>query len=85
MERKEVYELIDGERHYQDTVRKENEKETRDDNEKSVADFIIYMENKLSEAKFEIYYLNNEAAMESIRKVTGLGVAAMEAFGAKPR
>ncbi len=85
MERKEVYELIDGEREYQNTVRKENEQETREDEEKSVADFILYMENKLAEAKHHIYYLSNEAAMDSIRKVTGLGVAAMEAFGANPR
>ena len=85
MKRKKVYKLLDGEREYQDTVRKENEKETREDSEKSVADFILYMENKLDEAKHHVYYLSNEAAMDSIRKVTGLGVAAMEAFGANPR
>ena len=85
MERKEVYKLIDGERDYQDTVRKENENETRNDDEKSIAEFILYMENKLEEAKVNIYYLNNTLAMASIRKITGLGVAAMEVFDTPER
>jgi len=81
MERTEVYRRLDNERQYQDTIRKENERETRNDNEKSVAEFILYMENKLNEAKDRIYNLNQECALDSLRKVTALGIAAGEAFG----
>jgi hypothetical protein len=85
MKREDVYSVLDSERDYQDTIRRKNEGETRDDDEKTIAEFILYMENKLNEAKENIYYLNNDAAMSSIRKVTALGVAAMEAFGVKSR
>ena len=85
MERKDVYQAIDEERNYQDTIRGENDNETQDDNEKSVSEFLIYMENKLNEAKSRIYYLNKTGALDSIRKVTALGVAAMEAFGVPQR
>jgi hypothetical protein len=85
MKREDVYSVLDTERNYQDTIRKKNENETRNDDEKTIAEFILYMENKLNEAKENIYYLNNDAAMSSIRKVTALGVAAMEAFGVKSR
>ena len=81
MERKEVYRRLDNERWYQDTIRKENKRETRNDNEKSIAEFILYMENKLDEAKFRFYSLNDVGALDSLRKVTALGVAAGEAFG----
>jgi len=78
MKRKKVYKLIDGERKYQNTVRIENEGDTRNDDEKCVAEFLIYMENKLNEAKEDVYNLDIEGALENIRKVTALGVAAME-------
>ena len=80
MERYEIYKIIDQERKYQDTIRKENERETRDDNEKSISDFILYMEEHLRRAKSEHYHLNDHNAMCEIRKVVALGVAAGEAF-----
>ena len=85
MERKEVYKLIDGERYYQNTVRIENEGDTRSDEEKCVGEFIIYMENKLNEAKDNVYKLDIKGALESIRKVTALGVAAMESHDTPAR
>jgi len=81
MERQEVYRILDGERDYQNTVRKENEKDTREDYEKSIADFVIYMEHTLNKAKTSIYTLDDEEALAMIRKVTALGVAAGESFG----
>lgn len=85
MNRKEVYKAIDTEREYQNTVRVHNEGDWLDDREKAIPYFIIYMENKLQEAKDCIYRLDEEAAMDSIRKVAGLAVAAGEVFGMKKR
>jgi len=85
MKRKDVYALIDKEREYQDTTRKLNKGETRDDSEKSVCDFIIYMEYQLNKAKWEIYHYRESGALEAIRKVTALGVAVMEQNDTKPR
>jgi len=85
MKRKKVYKLIDGERKYQNTVRIENEGDTRKDDEKCVAEFLIYMENKLNEAKNDVYKLDIQGALANIRKVTALGVAAMESHETLPR
>lgn len=80
MERAEVYKMIDTERTYQDTTRRQNEKDTREDHEKSVADFLLYIEFTLKKAKRSVYELNNKDAMGYIRKIAGLAVAAMESF-----
>ena len=71
MERKKIYEMIDIERLYQDTVRRQNEHETREDNEKSVAEFLLYMEYTLEKAKKAVYQLNNKEAMGYVRKIAG--------------
>jgi len=81
MERKEVYRIIDGERDYQNTVRKANENETREDQDKCLSDFILNMEYTLNKAKTAIYTLNETEALALIRKVTALGVATGETFG----
>lgn len=85
MERKEIYRIVDGERDYQDTIRKENENETREDNEKCLSDFILYMDHTLNKAKTAIYTLNDEEAKHMIRKVIALGVACGESFGLPER
>lgn len=85
MDRLEVYKLIDTEREYQNTVRRINEKETRNDNEKSVSDFILYINRTLNKAEDSIYSLDEINAMGYIRKIAGLAVAAMEAFETPPR
>ena len=43
------------------------------------------MENKLNKAKENVYELDFEAALENIRKVTALGVAAMESHETRAR
>ena len=88
MKREEVYELIDGERTYQesrwnpDTTKSEGHHHTPEE-------WITYMEDYLAEAKHilsresqEIAYMK---AMACIRKVTALGVAAMEEINTPPR
>lgn len=82
MERKEVYDLIDGERFYQDNL--PHHSEERDEGT-PIAAWIIYMEQHLAEAKENIYDQDDDGALESIRKVTALGVACMEYNETKPR
>ena len=87
MERSEVYKLIDGERLYQLT--KWNEHTSTSKGIHTPEEWIVYMEDYLLEAK---HILSREPmpgcaekAMESIRKVTTMGVAAMEQNGCEPR
>jgi hypothetical protein len=86
MERIKVYLLIDGERDYQDSkwgVRRDEE--GTPDEEKDVAEWINYMEFHLQKAKNSVYYLDREEALAEIRKVTALGVRAMEIHGCPER
>ena len=90
MERKYVYKLIDDERDYQDS-KWDDVSETRNgvsdepDKNKSVAEWIIYMEKLLNDAKNRIYHLDKEGAMEFIRKTTAVGVACIQVHGCPPR
>lgn len=86
MERREVYERLDAERQYQDmrwTPRRE--KNGTPDEEKPPAEWINYMEFHLAKAKEKIYYLEDEEALAEVRKVTALGVRAMEIHGCPER
>ena len=86
MERKEVYKRIDGERNYQDlTWVARRTLDGTPDEEKSVAEWINYMEFHLAKAKNEIYYLKTKDALAELRKVTALGVRAMEIHGCPER
>ncbi len=87
MKREDVYKLIDGERDYQD--RRWNRETTVSEGEHNPEAWIIYMQDYLQEAT---HILSREAtqvayprAMEIIRKVTAMGVAAMEQINTEPR
>jgi len=81
--REEVYRLIDGERKYQeDLPQHQNKKQQRNT---SVAAWIIYMEKQLKEAKEKIYFMDEKAALEFIRKCVAVGVACMEYNETPPR
>ena len=90
MKRKEVYYLIDVERDYQDR-RWDNDSETRagksdfPDSEKSIAEWLNYIEFHLNEAKHAVYALEPKKATASIRKIAALAVRAMEIHGAPER
>jgi len=75
MTREEVYRLIDGERAYQDT---DPHDAGHDDAAQSVADWIIFIEKQLDEAKERVYQLKKTEALEHIRKIAALAVACME-------
>jgi len=70
-----VWEVIQSERKYQDSISYHSQ---INDAKYSISDWVIFMENKLNEAKNNIYNLNSNAALESIRKITALGTACME-------
>jgi hypothetical protein len=88
MERKDVYKLIDGEREYQDK-KWNGTTTTSEGRHQSPEEWIVYMEDYLSEAKHilsrEATQIANLKAMEIIRKVTAMGVAAMEQIETKAR
>jgi len=90
MKRKDVYKLIDGERDYQDS-RWNNDEETRSgksdilDENKSLAEWLIYIEFHLNEAKHGVYALEPKQAKHSIRKLAALAVACMENNDCPPR
>jgi len=80
--RDEAYKAIDAERDYQDSNPHGIE---HDDVALSVADWVLFMENKLDEAKAHLYQLDDEQALHSVRKVAALAVSCMEHLGVMPR
>ena len=80
MKREEVYQVIESERQYQDS--KWNESTTSTKGVHSPDEWVLYMQDYLSEAQHilsrEPYPQAAEKAMAIIRKVTAMGVHAME-------
>ena len=86
MERKEIYNRIDGERDYQDSTWSTRRQENgTPDEDKPVAEWINYMEFHILKAKNAVYYLDTNAALAELRKVTALGVRALEIHGCPER
>lgn len=88
MKREDVYKLIDGEREYQEVRWKKDVTQTGE-HFHSPEEWITYMEDYLAEAK---HILSRDSvpdcyndAMEIMRKVTAMGVCAMEQLETKPR
>lgn len=86
MKRKKVYKVVDGELDYQDLkwVPRRDANGTPDD-QKPPAEWINYMEWHISKAKEKVYMLDDEGALEEIRKVTALGVRALMIHGCPER
>ena len=86
MERKEVYELIDGERAYQEIRWKEGVSPRR---KQLPYEWLVFIQDYITEGmhvatrKAEPEASNE--AMEIIRKIAAMGVAAMEQNGCAPR
>jgi hypothetical protein len=78
-----VYMAIDSERNYQDAQRG-NAKRRLDQPPITVGELILCMEHYLAEARTAWSKANGDA-MPDIRKVTALGVQAMERYGAPMR
>ena len=88
MKREDVYKLIDGEREYQNK-RWNRETTTSEGYHQSPEEWIMYMEDYLAEAKHilsrEATQVANPKAMEIVRKVAAMCVAAMEQLDTAPR
>ena len=80
MTRQNVFEIISNERDYQNT-----RPDSRTDNEKDVAEFVVYMEVLLNGAKAKIYSLEKEQALAFLRKTIAVGVACCEVHGVPER
>lgn len=83
-ERDEVYSALDGERRYQNKWVSSTSKD-----EHSFSEWIAYMEDYLAEAKHILARKMKQDADPEVahimRKVTAMGVAAMEQLGAPKR
>jgi hypothetical protein len=88
MKRQEVYKLIDGERNYQDEKWNSDTTGTGGQHDDPMA-WVGFMEDYLTEAKHILSRNSKEVsypiAMDIIRKVTAMGVAAMEQIPTEPR
>ena len=86
MNRQQVFDMVDVERKYQNTRWSDSDEQPRiHDCNKTPADWVLYMEEHLDRAKLALYNLKPTEAMAQIRKVTALGVAAMEHNDTPPR
>lgn len=88
MKRKDVYKLIDSERDYQDERWNYGTTESGGVHT-SPCDWLVFMQDYLTDAIHVISRNGNpiaiDGAMENIRKITAMGVAAMEQIETKPR
>ena len=87
MRREEVYKAIDSERWYQNEKWNENTTDTK--GEHSASEWLLYIQDYLTEA-IHIVSRNPDPkatkdVMHSIRKITAMGVAAMEQMGVENR
>jgi hypothetical protein len=85
--RQEVYAAIDSERSYQD--RRWNSSTTASAGLHSVSEFVLFMDDYLREAKTQLSRHGEPQAslmaLETLRKIVGMGVACMEQHGSPMR
>jgi len=81
LNREEVYKIIDDERDHQD----KKFGGCVHDNNNSISDWLIYIRIYLTDAENAVYKSNPDEAMEAVRKIVGMGVAAIEAKGCPKR
>ncbi len=80
MDRNTVYELIDGERAYQE------QRWERPKHNHSATEYLVYIRHYVGKAFERVSTEDGEGgALECIRKIAALAVAAMEEHGAPPR
>ncbi|KKN75923.1 hypothetical protein LCGC14_0376310 [marine sediment metagenome] len=87
MERKKVYELIDGERDYQDEkwLKFFGCPRPEIDCDHSAADWLGYIRYTAHKADETLYFLNKGDTLAHIRKIAALCVACMEHNETEPR
>ncbi len=82
--RPDIFDAIRKEREYQDKKWAEFEQRVPD-RDKAIADWLLYMEYQVKEAKDRLYAIDHEGAMHEVRKIAALAVACMEYNGAPER
>ena len=86
MKREDVYKLIDGEREYQLQRHEIKMAEfPHRDQDHHVADWVLYIEYCVEEAKNRLYEFDNVNALNNVRKIAALAVACMEYHDTEPR
>lgn len=84
--RADVYAAVDSERDYQDAGRGNAKRHDNAKPEMTPGEYILCMEKCLSDAREAWYHPDGGAnCLPFIRKVTALGVSAMELYGAPLR
>lgn len=79
MDRETVYQILSGEREYQENL-------WGDSSQSSVGEFLLYMQDYMNQAINEVTRNPNAlSALVTIRKITALGVACLEQHGAQSR
>lgn len=79
--RQKVYEIIDGERDYQDS-----KWDIQTGLNKPTESYIVYMQAYLNQAIKDISFASgDQKALDSLRKVVSLGIACFEVNGVPPR
>ncbi len=79
--REDAIKAIGEERDYQNNLKKAKDKYNELDYEKSIADFLVFIEYHLTRAKIGIYHLDEAQALDEVRKIGALTVACMETHG----
>ena len=86
MNRKDVDKLIDGEREYQKMRWEAGGGGDRvPDRDKAVAEWVIYLDYLVNDAKAHVYDLRAERVKSIIRKIAAVAVACMEHNETQPR
>lgn len=88
MDREDVYELINGERDYQEMMgKKYGWGEGEGASNHSIGDFVLMLECYTRKAVDAWCHAQdgNEEALATIRKIAGIAVACMEKHGSTPR
>ena len=88
--REEVYSALDSERDYQQSRAAEAHPEHPEEHIHSVNDYVVYMDDYMNELKHQLSRIwvpegQIPEALNTLRKITALGVAAMEQNGAPLR
>jgi hypothetical protein len=74
LSRQEIHKILDEERDYQDA----KYGGSIHDNQHTVSEWILFIRKHLNEAEDALYENDEKRALGAVRKITALGVAAME-------
>ncbi len=84
MKRQEVYQVIEGERDYQDSLQVQND--WAYNGQPSVTEELVMMEEYLQKARTEwVHNKGDEKCLDMMRKVVGIGVRCFENHGVPKR